>query len=875
MNKRILSFILTLIFVVSGFACTSFAQDEVESPAVSKDFEFAKAVGIFQEEYVPTEAISRIELAKCFSNIILKGVEPVLDNGSALFDDVDYADAGYADAMAGAGIMGGVGNRMFSPDQNVTYSQLLKVFVSFLGYDVKAQSLGGYPSGYMAVATELGLTDKNAPYTDSFVTYETLATMFKRALKVPLFNIIYYKEGTFICRQNENSDYLKEYLEIYRYSQVVNAVYNSNIINGKDIEYDEIILGDTLFRFDADNMDLNEKLGYKIEAFYTKETVAPKILFYDEYDNNVIILDGTEVEGYDDGVVYYEGKKEKTIKITTETNVLYNGTLCTTYDESLFNQWKTASKDGSLKAIDNNGDRNFDFVLIDAYDSYVVDTITDDVIIPMYRNGAIVDISSYIDGEAVLFRNIKGKQVSKDKVVSGCVISVSSDLDGNVKNIVVTTDTYTGEIEEVEIEDGKYYITVSGTRYNPSVCLGFNPQLTRLRSGEKVTMMFNKDGLLSDIETLKFQMVDTAYLVEAKTGKGLEASDKASIRIFSAGGFFGNYELADKVEILYGDEVHRLKPLEVLTLIGYEDSGKIKRQPLMYKRNKDGEIYWMSLCKEGSGPVDAFYKYENIGLSENYRVYGNSIEAKILLKSTPIFYVPGEENRSDETFYNVKTSLSNGNQANPLQIYGSKKDSRVASAVVVEAQSRGDGQTSSFMVVDSVTDALDPDGVPCVKVKGYVDGVLKEYFCQESVIKGEENIMPGSGDVITIKASATGEVVERSILYDYGGIGFEGTNPSATLFDERDRYLYGRLSWSDADSFLVEIDDGTGNLTNEIYLKEPSYRYYICEDLGTRGINIRSVKPAEVFAYPESYTKDNYVFMKTYYSVPQIIVIYK
>ena len=130
---------------------------------------------------------------------------------------------------------------------------------------MKAQGLGGYPSGYMAVATQLGITDKYAPYGDSFVTWESLASMFKRSLGVPLFQVVSYKNSTFIYNPNLEKDYLREYFGIQRYSDVINGVYGTNVIGYADVEYDEILLGTTVFRFNTDVFDLSEKLGYKVK----------------------------------------------------------------------------------------------------------------------------------------------------------------------------------------------------------------------------------------------------------------------------------------------------------------------------------------------------------------------------------------------------------------------------------------------------------------------------------------------------------------------------------------------------------------------------------------------------------------------------------
>ena len=40
---------------------------------------------------------------------------------------------------------------------------------------------------------------------------------------------------------------------------------------------------------------------------------------------------------------------------------------------------------------------------------------------------------------------------------------------------VKVTNSTSGEVEEIEVENGKHYITIGGNRYNPSACLSYNP----------------------------------------------------------------------------------------------------------------------------------------------------------------------------------------------------------------------------------------------------------------------------------------------------------------------------------------------------------------------------------------------------------------
>ncbi len=887
MTKKLIALVLSVFVAFSSCAMTVFGEEASDTQTtVSADVEFAKALGIFADDVVPEETVKRIDLAKCILNIILKGTELSTEDGSLLFDDVEYDDSGYADAISKAGIMGGVGNRQFAPGDSVTYSQVLKVFVSFLGYDVKAQGLGGYPSGYMAVATQLGITDKYAPYGDSFVTWESLASMFKRSLGVPLFQVVSYKDSTFIYNPNLEKDYLREYFGIQRYSDVINGVYGTNVIGYADVEYDEILLGTTVFRFNTDVFDLSEKLGYKIEAYYADNGDHNEILYYDEYDNGVISLDGREVEGFEGGILYYNGKKEKKLKINTETNIIYNGKNCSTYDEDIFSVWNLSSMDGSLKAIDNNSDGTYDFIILDAYESYVVGSIIGDTIVPKYRTGSYVDISSYVEGENLLFYNLKGKPISIEKVVKGCIISVSHDIDGNVSKIIVTTDSYTGEIDEIEVENGRYYLTVDGTRYTPSEVLKLNPQIKTLRAGQKVTMMFNKGGLLSDVDALAFQIIETAYLYAAKKGKGLDAQNSATIRAFSSGGFFQNYDLAEHVEVVWGSETDVKKPHEVLAILGKTNETDVTRQVINFKKNDEGKINWINIASDNERNIDGLYRYDldAMGMTGSKNYLGNGFEGKLLVSGTSVFSVPTEANRYDEDVYFVG-SLTNNKNFTLSEAYGDEKNGNVAHSIVILNDKSGTFKNSpGYMIVESVTNAVDYDSTPSVKITGYIAGAQKEYFGDENVLKSVTGSNPEKGDLIKFTLDREGRISELSEFVFDSSERFSGdiakmiptkkTNPSHTSFNVTERYVFGKIIRSNDESFVLEVNNGT-TITNESYLKAASYRYYTYEDIGSKGGLLQKAKNEAVYAFPEGSPKANYAVVFVNYGVPTDIIVYR
>lgn len=77
----------------------------------------------------------------------------------------DFADVSnrhwaynYICAVRDAGIAVGDENGNFNPERNITNEEIVKMLVCLLGYDTMAEYMSGYPAGYNAVASQLGIT---------------------------------------------------------------------------------------------------------------------------------------------------------------------------------------------------------------------------------------------------------------------------------------------------------------------------------------------------------------------------------------------------------------------------------------------------------------------------------------------------------------------------------------------------------------------------------------------------------------------------------------------------------------------------------------------------------------------------------------------
>lgn len=875
MTKRLISIALfvAIIFSVSSYAFANDGQTSSVSPlGYTDDCDFAVSVGIMPEDINPENAIKRIELARCFANILLANVSQESNGASRYFSDVDYADAIFADAVADAKIMNGIGNGLFNPGGFVTYNQLIKSFVSFLGYDAKAQSLGGYPAGYMYVANTLGLnkhTVKLSP--EDYVTGEVVGMLFKSAVNCSMYEQpVLRDDGTEVYIENNYSSYLEKYLDVKVMRGVVMGVHGNDLSYTTDLDFDELVIGKTKFNYDPLKNDLSVKLGRCATVYYKVEKGENIISYFEEYENEIVTISSEDMGTYSNGnIIYYVGNKEKKIKTDGYTRVLYNNTICKTYSTSVFNPWQNQNLDGTLTSIDNNGDKVADFIFIDAYETYTVSSVVDNVIIPMYRDGDMINLGDYEDGKIALIRNLNGEPVSLEKIQPGNVLSVSKNLDGVVTSIVVTIDEYIGILDGYEYSNGIHYFTIGEGVFKSSKSLNNSTQVDKAEIGKTIRLIFNKDGLVSDIDVSKFITSSIGYIVDMKPGKGMDGENDILVKIFTGSGTFETFWLADKVNTYYGLDNSVLTPKAVMDKIGYTDSGRIKRQAIMYRKNEDGKINWMYICNNSDGAIDGFYKFQGTIFDDSTSEYEyrqsptNCFGGQILLNATPIIIVPNEEGRDDDELYRTFTPVT-GQKYPIAEAYGTNKNSRVASLIVMEDKGTA-ARTNTLVVVEKVTETLDDDGIPSIKIKGKnIKNDVEFFGSKQVVLDGLGGELPECGDILKIQKKEANKIFAVSYVFDESE---RALSESIGGYTSSTRYVFGEITWSDEQSMLIKLS-GTG--AAEAYMKPESYPYYKVVKEGKKKV-LKTALPQEFMSYPNT----KYLFIYSTSGDPKFMVLYE
>ncbi len=101
-------------------------------------------------KFRPDSYISRAEAA----TVIVRAAELPIKASDSMYDDVpdNFWGCKYIAAATKAGIISGMGNGLFAPNNAVTYDQIIKMAVCMAGLEDEAAKNGGWPDGYAYAA---------------------------------------------------------------------------------------------------------------------------------------------------------------------------------------------------------------------------------------------------------------------------------------------------------------------------------------------------------------------------------------------------------------------------------------------------------------------------------------------------------------------------------------------------------------------------------------------------------------------------------------------------------------------------------------------------------------------------------------------------
>jgi len=532
---------MTMLTVGTVSAATSFT--DIAGADCEKAVEVLYALdlveGRTEDMFAPHVNLTRAEL----STIIMRLMDLENPTGTGnIFDDVaaDHWACGNIEAAYGMGIIKGMGDGTFAPDTEVTFAQAIKMFVCTLGYEVHAEASGGYPSGYMAKASQLellkGVTVAGA---DAILTRADMAMIIYNMLDVNLLQETSFGAGASGgYAEAEGKTLLSEYRGIYETKGVVTADYYTAIktSEAKVAEGSVAINGKV---YAAGNTDAASLLGYNVKAYYTiaDATETTEILYISAVSGvNSVTISAADIEEDKTTKTNIEYKADGTTKrfaVDSGATLVLNGVV---KEEWTAEDLKPEL--GIVTAIDNRGAN--DVIIVEAYTNYVVKSVNSTSKTILFKEGEPLVVDKTDTSKKINLINANGEAIEISALSEWNILSVAKSADGKVIKAVKSDATVSGKVIESDAEE----VVIGDKAYNVDNAL---PNGSLVAPVLNMNAVFSLDfmGNIAAVDTESATTYKYGFLVGAINQKGI--GGKGQFKVFTEDGDMILFDAADKV----------------------------------------------------------------------------------------------------------------------------------------------------------------------------------------------------------------------------------------------------------------------------------------------------------------------------------------
>ncbi len=810
----------------------------------------------------PNDPILRSEMAKVAVYSI--GLEDVVksSNGITKFPDVpaDHWATGAINTADQQGLVVGDTEGTFRPDDNVTFEEAVAIIVRALGYEPAAEDKGGFPTGYMYIASSNQLLRGIDATAAEPAMRGDIAQLVFNAMTVNLMEQVGY--GSSISYEVVDKTLLYDKLNVEKAYGQITATGETSLSGGSTTAEDRIQINDKLYLMGDTNA--TQMLGYNVlyYARIDKTTDEKTLILVTEQPNknNTLTLNSTDIvdvtgDTADKRTVEYwadrnTDRRTKTVSIDPNAVYIYNGK----YKTGLTNEdLKPAS--GNLVLLDTNLNSMYNVVFVNHFTNLVVDTVSEITgrVTDKYLNGSLVFDKDNADVKYSIIKD--GAKIDISDLKEWNVISYTISDDKNLIKAYVSDASITGTVNEIS-EDG-YRIGDSETLYEKATSY---PNEIKLR--DRGTFYLDIEDKIAAVNTKATNesaiTTNYAYLVDAALK---DSFDKVGqFKLFTKTGETVVMESATKLRF---NEEYAQTPTTVVNAL--TAGGKATPQLIIYEANSDGKITAIETAKDetatGAPNTSTFTK--NIQKEDMvYKRASGKLGNVGINEDTIIFDIPASAG-TDTDKYSMRNSSTLSNDSSYDAIIYDLQENYMANVVIITSSTSITSAESPITVVNYLAETQNADYEYTDKLYGYQSGETVEIMAADkSVLRKSDGTALKSGDIIQYKTNAKGEIDGITVLFDSDNKTEEFLRNVTTDLTT----VYGRAIKKFSGSVNVAVGDATYNYSTGdaiVYLYDSSKKKN----------SISVVSPADI----ELYEKDNEarLFVKLYQDAVQEMVIVK
>lgn len=452
--KRILSVILSAIIVLSAVPA-AFAQDTtaVKITLTSEDYSAAnklKAIGIIDEvsKETMTKVITRRECAQLMVRMLNIPVEGAQYDKSP-FIDVQPASDGIAEIVTlyNMGFVSRGEDLKFNPDNSVTFNEAIAFVVKAMGYRVIAESKGGYPSGYLNIASKYDLLENIQPGATEVRFYE-MYHMIAKALEAPAYTYAGSVGDEDYYSQDKDLTILNEYHKMRHIEGVVTADSFSQLYS------EEKSLPENQIAIDGEIYELGQNvaadfLGKTVVAIARTSESEDEIVYIEESSKNVsYTLNYDELlpaKTTNQKLAYSLNDKDKYYDLDSRCRVIYNGLNWGGYRSIR----EALPVYGSVELLDNNKDGKIDVLRVMDYKNIIVSYVDEYEGVIYDKNSTALDLGYEDESKMRIYDSETMQRITVKDLSYDDVLSVAVSKNGEYITGYVSRKLENGKITEI------------------------------------------------------------------------------------------------------------------------------------------------------------------------------------------------------------------------------------------------------------------------------------------------------------------------------------------------------------------------------------------------------------------------------------------
>lgn len=808
----------------------------------------------------PDDAIIRSEMAKVA--VYSVGLEDIANSsmGTTKFPDVpaDHWATGAINIADQQGMVIGDDIGTFRPDDPVLLQEAVAIVVRALGYEPAAESRGGYPSGYMVVASSNQLLRGIDANANEEAKRGDIAQLIFNALTVNLMEQVGY--GSDVTYQVVDKTLLYDKLNVEKaYGQIVGTP-ETTLNGGNTTAEDYILIGDNQYLIG--DTDAKLLLGYNV-LYYARldKTTDEKtlILVREQANKNKTIqanaddiVSVTGGNGQNVTFEYWESETDrntKTATIASNAIYIYNGK----YKEGVTTA-DLQPTSGNVTLLDSDTNGTYDIVFVNHFSNLVVDTISTVTgrVTDKYANGSLVFDPN---DTTVMYTIIKdNKEIGVEDLAEWNVLSYTVSDDKNLIKAYVSTASVTGTV--TEITNRGYRISDSQETYNKAASY---PNEIKLR--DKGTFYLDIENNIAAVNTNAQTGNEAtqkyAYLIAAAKGDTFETT--AQFKMFTSAGETQILESSTRMRL---NDTYGMEPSQVVESLN--SGGSFTPQLITYETNASGNITAIELATKGNGtPNKDVFSLDIEGTDLVYRSASGKLGNAVIGENTLIFDIPADAG-DDTDRYSVRNKgmLSNNTEYDAL-IYDLEENYN-ATVVVITSSTGVTAPESPILVVDHLSETQDEDYQYTDKVYGYSGGEVVDIMAEDKgILVKNDNDPLTRGDIIQYTTNANGKIDHINVLFN---IEDKETEFSTDITNDLTT-VYGRVLKKFSDSVNLSVNDQVYN-----YATTDTTVYLVDTTKSTNNTNaVQVVSPADIEIYEEG--NEARLFVKIYQDQVQELVI--